>query len=230
MAATDTILDNAEVRARWEGFAWTDENARRAREIIGWYPAGRQKSAVIPLLDLAQRQVGAETQTQGWLPIPVMEFVGKELAMPFVRVLEVATFYTMFNLAPVGRFHVQVCGTTPCMLRGSDDVFAACKARGLKKGQTTEDGLFTLSEVECLGACANAPMVQINDDNYEDLTEESMGAILDALAAGQTPKPGPQIERQTSCPEGGPTVLKKMAERNYDYRPMWGAAPGGEGA
>jgi NADH-quinone oxidoreductase subunit E len=135
----------------------------------------------------------------------------------------------MFNLAPVGRFHVQVCGTTPCMLRGSDDVFTACKKRGLKKGKTTDDGLFTLTEVECLGACANAPMVQINDDNYEDLTEESMGAILDALARGETPKPGPQIDRQTSCPEGGPTTLKKMAERNYDYRPQWTPTPG-EGA
>jgi NADH-quinone oxidoreductase subunit E len=134
----------------------------------------------------------------------------------------------MFNLAPVGRFHVQVCGTTPCMLAGSDDVFAACYKRGLKKGHTTEDGLFTLTEVECLGACANAPMVQINDDNYEDLTAESMTAILDALASGKTPKAGPQIERQTSCPEGGPTVLKKMAERNYDYRPQW-TPTGGEG-
>ena len=143
--------------------------------------------------------------------------------------LEVATFYTMFNLAPVGRFHVQVCGTTPCMLRGSDDVFEACYKRGLKKGHTTEDGLFTLTEVECLGACANAPMVQINDDNYEDLTEESMGAILDALAAGKTPKPGPQVDRQTSCPEGGPTTLKKMAERNYDYRPQWTATRSGAG-
>jgi NADH-quinone oxidoreductase subunit E len=139
----------------------------------------------------------------------------------------------MFNLEPVGRFHVQVCGTTPCMLRGSDDVFTACSKRGLKKGHTTEDGLFTLTEVECLGACANAPMVQINDDNFEDLTEESMGAILDALARGEHPKPGPQIDRQTSCPVGGPTTLKKMAERNYDYRPQWTptAGPvGGEGA
>jgi NADH-quinone oxidoreductase subunit E len=155
-------------------------------------------SASIPLLDLAQRQVGQETNTQGWLPIPVMEYVAKQLDMPYVRVLEVATFYTMFNLAPVGRFHVQVCGTTPCMLRGSDQLFEACFKRGLEKGQTTEDGLFTLSEVECLGACANAPMVQINDHNYEDLTEESMGAILDALARGETPKPGPQVDRQTS--------------------------------
>ena len=115
------------------------------------------------------------------------------------------------------------------MLAGSDHVFAACKKRGLKKGHTTDDGLFTLTEVECLGACANAPMVQINDDNYEDLTAEAMGAILDALAAGKTPKPGPQVDRQTSCPQGGPTSLKKMAERNYDYRPQW-TATAGEGA
>ena len=178
-------------------------------------------SASIPFLDLAQRQVGEMTGTQGWLPIPVIEFVARELDMPPVRVQEVASFYTMFNLAPVGKFHVQVCGTTPCMLRGSDDVLRACFKRGMKKGHTTDDGLFTLTEVECLGACANAPMVQINDDNFEDLTEASMGAILDALAAGQKPKPGPQVERQTSCPEGGPTTLKKMAERNYDYRRQW---------
>jgi NADH-quinone oxidoreductase subunit E len=221
MAGQASIVDDPEVRARWEGFAWTEANARRAKEIVAKYPDGRQMSASIPFLDLAQRQVGAETGTQGWLPIPVMEFVARELDMPYVRVLEVATFYTMFNLAPVGKFHVQVCGTTPCMLRGSEDLLDACYARGLRKGHTTEDGLFTLTEVECLGACANAPMVQINDDNYEDLTADSMAAILDALAAGQTPRPGPQIDRQTSCPEGGPTTLKKMAERNYDYRGQW---------
>jgi NADH-quinone oxidoreductase subunit E len=232
MAGQAGILDSAEQRARWEGFQWTDANARLAAEIIARYPPGRQLSASIPLLDLAQRQVGAETNTQGWLPIPVMEFVAKALDTSYIRILEVATFYTMFNLAPVGRFHVQVCGTTPCMLRGSNDVFTACAKRGLKKGHTTDDGLFTLTEVECLGACANAPMVQINDDNYEDLTEESMGAILDALANGQTPRPGPQIDRQTSCPVTGPTTLKKMAERNYDYRPQWTptAGPVGEGA
>jgi NADH-quinone oxidoreductase subunit E len=228
MAGLGSFVDDAEQRARWEAFAWTDENSKAAKEIVARYPEGRQMSAVIPLLDLAQRQVGAETQTQGWLPIPVMEFVARELETSYIRVLEVATFYTMFNLAPVGRFHVQVCGTTPCMLAGSDDVFTACKKRGLRKGRTTDDGVFTLTEVECLGACAYAPMVQINDDNYEDLTEASMGAILDALARGETPKPGPQIDRQTSCPEGGPTTLKKMAERNYDYRPQW-TATGGEG-
>jgi len=223
MAGQAGILDSPEQRARWESFQWTGDNARAAEEIIARYPEGRQVSAVIPLLDLAQRQVGAETNTQGWLPIPVMEFVAKELDTSTIRVLEVATFYTMFNLEPVGRFHVQVCGTTPCMLRGSDDVLSACYKRGLRKGHTTGDGLFTLTEVECLGACANAPMVQINDDNYEDLTQESMGAILDALAAGKAPKPGPQIDRQTSCPVGGPTTLKKMAERNYDYRAQWTA-------
>ena len=118
------------------------------------------------------------------------------------------------------------------MLRGSDGVFEACYKRGLRKGHTTEDGLFTLTEVECLGACANAPMVQINDDNYEDLDEARMTAILDALVAGKTPKPGPQIDRQASCPVGGPTTLKKMAERNYDYRPLWTptAGPAKEGA
>jgi NADH-quinone oxidoreductase subunit E len=229
MAGQAGILDSPEQRARWEGFQWTPENARKAKEFISFYPAGRLVSAVIPLLDLAQRQVGAETNTQGWLPIPVMEYVAKELDTSYIRVLEVATFYTMFNLEPVGRFHVQVCGTTPCMLAGSDDVFKACAKRGLKKGKTTDDGLFTLTEVECLGACANAPMVQINDDNYEDLTEQSMTAILDALATGKSPKPGPQVDRQTSCPQGGPTTLKKMAERNYDYRPLW-TATAGEGA
>ena len=233
MSGQGSFIDEPEERARWESFRWSDENARKAKEIIARYPPGRQMSASIPLLDLAQRQVGAETNTQGWLPIPVMEFVGRELDMPYVRVLEVATFYTMFNLHPVGRFHVQVCGTTPCMLRGSDQLFEACYKRGLKKGHTSKDGLFTLSEVECLGACANAPMVQINDENYEDLNEESMSAILDALAAGKTPRPGPQVDRQTSCPLGGPTTLKKMAERNYDYRPQWTGIAGpaaGEGA
>jgi NADH-quinone oxidoreductase subunit E len=215
MPATD------EIRSRWGGFAFTAENDKQANVIIGRYPPGRQHSAIIPLLDLAQRQVGADTATQGWLPIPVIEYVAAYLTMPNIRAYEVATFYTMFNLAPVGRFHVQVCGTTPCMLRGSDDLFAACKAKGLTKGRTTEDGLFTLSEVECLGACANAPMVQINDDNYEDLTFDSMTAILDALARGETPLPGPQIDRRTSCPEGGPTTLPEMASENFDFRSRW---------
>jgi NADH-quinone oxidoreductase subunit E len=221
MAEAARAPASPEIRERWGAFAWTSENAERARMFVARYPAGRQQSAVIPLLDLAQRQIGAETGTQGWLPIPVIEFVAAQLGMPYIRAYEVATFYTMFNLAPVGRHHVQVCGTTPCMLRGSDDVLAACYAKGLGKGRTTSDGLFTLTEVECLGACANAPMVQINDDNYEDLTFESMTAILDALAKGETPAPGPQIDRQTSCAEGGPTSLKEMVGENHDYRSRW---------
>lgn len=218
MAEARRLAATPEIRERWGGFAWTKDNEAQAKVFVGRYPPGRQQSAVIPLLDLAQRQIGAETGTQGWLPIPVIEFVAAELGMPYIRAYEVATFYTMFNLAPVGRFHVQVCGTTPCLLRGSDDVLAACRARGLSKGRTTEDGLFTLNEVECLGACANAPMVQINDDNYEDLTFDSMTAILDALARGEAAKPGPQIERKTSCPEGGPTTLPEMVGENHDYR------------
>ena len=217
----NSIPDADEVRARWGSFAFTDETAEKARIIIGRYPPGRQQSAIIPLLDLAQRQVGAETGTQGWLPVPVMEYVANYLDMPYIRALEVATFYTMFNLRPVGRYHVQVCGTTPCMLRGSDDVFAACYAKGMKKGATTPDGLFTLSEVECLGACANAPMVQINDDNYEDLTFETTTAVIEALARGETPKPGPQIDRQTSAPPGGVTSLPEMVNENFDYRGQW---------
>lgn len=221
MADAVQIPDEAEVRARWGNFAFTPATMEKARTIIARYPAGRQASAVMGLLDLAQRQVGEETTTQGWLPVPVIEYVAAQLDMPYMRVYEVATFYTMFNMAPVGKFHVQVCGTTPCMLRGSDDVLAACKSKGLVKGGTTADGLFTLNEVECLGACANAPMVQINDDNFEDLTFDSTVALLDALAAGKPVKIGPQVDRRTSCPEGGATSLKDMVKENHDYRGEW---------
>ena len=140
--------------------------------------------------------------------------------------LEVATFYTMFNLAPVGRFHVQVCGTTPCMLAGSDDVLPPATKRGLRKGHTTEDGLFTLTEVECLGACANAPMVQINDDNYEDLTEESMGAILDALAAGKTPKPGPAGRSPDQLPRGRPDHAQENGRAQLRLSPAMDGTAG----
>jgi NADH-quinone oxidoreductase subunit E len=192
------------------GFRWTETNAREAERIIARYPKGREASAIMPLLWLAQYQVRDMTGV-AWLPLPVIEFVAREIGMPKIRALEVATFYTMFNLKPVGRFHVQVCGTTPCLLRGSDEIFRACADAGLRQGEVTADGLFTLSEVECLGACANAPMVQINDDNYEDLTYEHMRAILDDLVAGRTPTPGSQIGRTASCPEGGPTTLKDVA-------------------
>lgn len=191
-------------------FAWTPANAREAERIISRYPKGREASAIMPLLWLAQNQMRDETGI-AWLPLPVIEYVAAQIGMPKIRALEVATFYTMYNLKPIGRFHVQVCGTTPCWLRGSDEIFRACHDRGLRKGETTADGLFTLSEVECLGACANAPMAQVNDDNYEDLTYETMTAILDDLAAGRTPKPGSQIGRTASCPEGGPTTLREFA-------------------
>jgi NADH-quinone oxidoreductase subunit E len=217
-----TLPDEAETRARWGAFAWTADNAKQAAVIIARYPAGRQRSAVMPLLDLAQRQVGAETQTQGWLPIPVIEYVAAQLGMPNIRALEVASFYTMFNLVPVGRFHVQVCGTTPCMLRGSDDVMQACKNKGLVKGKTTPDGMFTLTEVECMGNCSSAPMVQINDDNFEDLDYDRMSQILNDLAEGKSPKSGTQIPgRHTVEPEGGVTSLHAMVDGNHDYRGEW---------
>ena len=214
--------DTPELRERWGSFAWTPDNAAMAKEIVARYPEGRQRSAVMPLLFLAQYQVGAETNTQGWLPLPVIEFIARELDMPVIRVLEVATFYTMYNIAPVGRFHVQVCGTTPCMLRGSDDLLDACYKRGMKKGHTTEDGLWTLTEVECMGNCASAPMVQINDANYEDLTPERLNHVLDELAAGRFPKEGTQdSERHTVEPVGGPTTLTAMVGENHDYRGEW---------
>ena len=219
MADSVAIPNEAETRATWGSFAFSPEHKAKADMYIGRYPAGRQQSAVMALLDLAQRQVGAETQTQGWLPVPVIEYVANYLGMPYMRTYEVATFYTMYNLAPVGRYHVQVCGTTPCMLRGSDDIIAACKSRGLVKGATTPDGMFTLTEVECMGNCASAPMVQINDDNYEDLDHSSMTAILKDLAEGKQPKVGTQLPgRHTVEPYGGATTLHAMVDKNHDYR------------
>jgi NADH-quinone oxidoreductase subunit E len=208
---TDTVTaDAVAIVQDFSNFTWTPENARQAEVLIGRYPPGRQASAVMPLLWLAQYQMHEQTGS-AWLPLPVIEYVADQLGMPRMRVLEVVTFYTMYNLKPVGTFHVQVCGTTPCWLRGSDDVMAACKAKGLKKGEVTHGGKFTLSEVECLGACVNAPMVQINDDYYEDLDFDRTMRILDALERGETPEPGPQNGRQFSAPEGGETTLKEMA-------------------
>lgn len=222
MADRTPAPDTPELRARWGSFEFTPENKAKADWHIAKYPEGRQRSAVMPLLDLAQRQVGEETGTQGWLPLPVIEYVARYLDMPVIRVLEVATFYFMYNLKPVGKYHVQVCGTTPCMLRGSDDLIATCKKRGMEFGKVSKDGLWTLTEVECMGNCATAPMVQINDDNYEDLTPERLDAILDALERGERPKPGTQEPgRHTSEPLDGPTTLKEMVEENHDYRSEW---------
>ena len=222
MAERNLEVDSPELRVRWGGFAYAPAWADKAKAAIARYPEGRQRSAVMALLDYAQRQVGEETQTQGWLPIPVIEYVARQLDMPIVRVLEVATFYTMYNLAPVGRFHVQVCGTTPCMLRGSDDIIAACEKRGMPRGHVSADGLWTLTEVECMGNCASAPMAQINDDNYEDLTPERLDFVLDELAAGRQPKPGTQEPgRFTVEPVGALSNLTAMAHENHDYRNGW---------
>ncbi len=184
-------------------FAFTDENRAAADAIIAKYPEGRAQSAVLPLLDVAQRQA------DGWLPRAAVNHVAQILGMAEIRVWEVATFYTMYNLEPVGRTCVNVCTTTPCWLRGSADIVAACEEEmGIKLGETGEDGEFTLSEVECLGACVNAPMVQIGDDFYEDLTPESMVALLKAIKNGEKPEPGPQSARQGSEPLSGAKTLK----------------------
>ena len=187
-------------------FVFSAENIEKAQKIIARYPAGRQGSAVIPLLDIAQRQ------NDNWLSEEAMNFVAKMLDLPPARVYEVASFYTMFNLKPVGKNCVHICTTTPCWLRGSEGVVEICQKKlGIAMGETTGDGKFTLREVECTGACVNAPVVQINDDVYEDLTPESMEKILDTLKAGKKPDVGSQTGRHGSCAQGGPTTLKKKA-------------------
>jgi len=195
-------LAPAEIQPR--EFSFSKENAEWAKAQIAKYPQGRQASAVIPLLWKAQEQAG------GWVPEAAIRHVADVLGMAYIRVLEVATFYTMFNLAPVGRFHVQLCGTTPCMLRGAEALKRVCRERIGEQFEVTKDGNFSWVEVECLGACVNAPMAQINYDFFEDLTADSFNRVLDELAAGKNPKPGPQIDRQFSAPEGGPTTLKSV--------------------
>ncbi len=188
-----------------KNFAFSKENLAWAKKEVTKYPEGRQASAIIPLLWRAQEQAG------NWLPEVAIRYVADLLGMAHIRALEVATFYTMFNLAPVGKFHVQFCGTTPCRLRGAHELEKVCCARIGEQGVVTDDGKFSWVEVECLGACVNAPMVQINADYYEDLDAESFGKILDLLAAGKTPKPGPQVKRQWSAPVGGPTTLTALS-------------------
>ena len=182
-------------------FSFNKENLDWAKKQIAKYPEGRQQSAIIPLLWRAQEQ------HDGWLPEAAIRYVTEMLGMAHIRGLEVATFYTMFNLVPVGKVHVQLCGTTPCRLRGADELEKVCRKRIGDQMHVTEDGKFSWVEVECLGACVNAPMVQINADYYEDLTPESMTQIVNDLSAGKSPKPGPQIDRQLSAPIGGPTTL-----------------------
>jgi NADH-quinone oxidoreductase E subunit len=193
--------------AQPEHFEFTPENLERAKAHIAKYPPGRQQSAVLPLLDLAQRQSG------GWLPQAAMHHVAEILGMPRIRVYEVATFYTMFNLRPVGRYLLQACTTTPCWLRGSDAVVGACEKKlGIGIGGTTADGLFTLVEVECLGACVNAPILQVNDDFYEDLDGPSTEALLDAFRAGKPPPVGSLNGRRGSAPAAGKTTLTEPPE------------------
>ena len=188
-----------------EGFIFSEDTLAAANAEITKYPEGRQASAVMPLLDLAQRQCN------GWLPRVAMDYVADFLDMPPIKVYEVATFYTMYNLAPIGKYHVQVCTNLPCWLRGSDDVTAACtKNLGIEFGQTSSNGDFTLSEVECLGACVNAPMIQINDDYYEDLDGITTASILTQLAIGDNPQTGSQVGRNSCEPTGGLTTLTKI--------------------
>ncbi|MCV0369488.1 MULTISPECIES: NADH-quinone oxidoreductase subunit NuoE [Filomicrobium] len=188
-------------------FEFNKENLAWAKETISKYPEGKQASAVIPLLWRAQEQ------HENWLPEPAIRYVAEMLGMAYIRVYEVATFYTMFHLSPVGTTaHLQVCGTTPCMLRGAEALMEVCKQRISPTQNTlTADGRFSWEEVECLGSCANAPMLQIFKDTYEDLTPELLEHLLDSFAAGNPPKPGSQIGRTASCPAGGPTTLKDVA-------------------
>lgn len=182
-------------------FSFSEANLETAKAIIAKYPAGRQRSATMPLLDLVQRQ-------EGWVSRAAMDVIAEMLELAPIRVYEVATFYTMFNLKPVGKYHLQVCTNLPCMLRGSQEIVDACQQElGVGLGETTADGAFTLSEVECLGACVNAPVIWIGDDYYEDLSVDTTKEIIRALKRGETPKAGSQIGRIGSAPEGGPTSL-----------------------
>ncbi|MCC7260161.1 MAG: NADH-quinone oxidoreductase subunit NuoE [Alphaproteobacteria bacterium] len=195
--------------SRKSDFSFTPENLKKAQETIAKYPAGRQQSAVMPLLHLAQQQ------NANSLTVPIMDCIADMLGMPYIKVYEVATFYTMYNHKPMGRHHVQVCTTTPCWLRGSDEVLNACKSHlKVEVGGTTKDGMFTLSEAECLGACVNAPVVWIGKDYFEDLNAERMEALLKDIQAGKKVRPGPQIERQASAPAGGLTSLTSFVKES----------------
>lgn len=200
-------------------FAFDAENGAAADRMVARYPEGRQASAVLPLLDLAQRQHG------GWVPQAAIEHIAGRLGMAKIRVMEVATFYTMINLAPVGAFHLQVCGTTPCMVRGAGEVFRAIRDEvGIGPGETSGDGQFTCTEVECLGACVNAPMVQVNDDFVEDLTYENFAAVLRALKNGDDLPAGSQAGRRSSEPEGGAlTLLDVPPPVRFDPAAIYGA-------
>ncbi len=195
-----------------ESFAFDAESQAEIATTIAKYPAGKQASGVLPLLWIAQRQMGRQTNS-AWVPVKAMDEIARILEIAPIRVYEVCTFYLMFNTAPVGKFHLQLCTTTPCWLRGSDDVVAACRsATGLKGWkEISADGLFSMTEVECLGACVNAPILQVNDDFYEDMDAEKTKALIEALRRGEIPKPGSMSGRQTSAPDGGPITLTTLS-------------------
>jgi NADH-quinone oxidoreductase subunit E len=192
-------------------FAFDDASEAEIARIVARYPPGRQASAVLPVLYIAQHQMKRQTGS-AWVPIKAMDAVGARLAMAPIRVYEVATFYFMFNMNPIGKYHLQICTTTPCWLRGSDEITAACRnATGIKGwGETSDDRVFTMTEVECLGACVNAPILQVDDDFYEDMDADKVATLLAALRRGERPVPGSMTGRQTSAPEGGPTTLTTL--------------------
>jgi NADH-quinone oxidoreductase E subunit len=192
-------------------FAFDEQSEAEIARLVTKYPVGRQASAVIPALYVAQNQMKRQTGS-AWVPVKAMDAVAARLGMAPIRVYEVATFYFMFNTKLIGKYLLQVCTTTPCWLRGSDDVTEACrKATGIREwGETSEDGTFTMTEVECLGACVNAPILQVDDDFYEDMDAEKVATLLAALRRGERPAPGSMAGRQTSAPEGGPTTLTTL--------------------
>ncbi len=192
-------------------FEFDAESSAEIDKIVAKYPPGRQASAVIPALYVAQRQMKRQTDS-AWVPVKAMDAVAHRLGMAPIRVYEVTTFYFMFNTAPIGKYHLQLCTTTPCWLRGSDDVVQACRdATGIKGWkETSADGLFTMTEVECVGGCVNAPILQVDDDFYEDMDAEKVKTLIAALREGKPPPVGSMIGRQTSAPEGGPTTLTTL--------------------
>ena len=194
--------------AQPSAFAFDADSDAELTMLIARYPAGKQASAVIPGLYVVQNQMRRQTGS-AWVPVKGMDVLAERFGMAPMRVYEVATFYYMFNMAPIGKYHLQLCTTTPCWLRGSDEVVAACReATGIKGWkETSADGMFTMTEVECVGACVNAPILQVDDDFYEDMDGERTTALLAALRRGEKPPMGSTIGRQTSAPEGGPTTL-----------------------
>ncbi len=210
---------SAALHADFQPSNFTFRDLKKVEEILSRYPKGKQRSAVMPLLDLAQRQVGedgakASPPYGGWIPRAAMDEIARIIDVPPIKVYEVATFYSMYNLAPVGKYLVQMCTTTPCMLCGSGDIVKACEEKlGIHAGQTTQDGLFTLMEVECLGACVNAPMIQVNDDYFEDLTPDSTRQLLDDLTHGRTSSHGSLKGRKGSMALSGPTTLQDKAKK-----------------